>query len=306
MASTVAAVVVTYNRSSLLLKCIRAMAEQSRRPDRLIVVDNASTDGTAALIQDSGVLAFEGGELVQLPENTGGAGGFAAGMARALASGSAWIWIMDDDAEPHAEALQELLRIADDHLNVYGSLAVNDGYPAWATTILDSPSWLAATAAEVPDKARVESLPFLGFMIHRDLVARIGLPDAGYFIAADDVEYCLRARHSGADLFIAGRSQIEHPKSDGYQVRAFGQEITCLRLPPWKRYYDTRNRFLNGRKYFGARLLTQTIPGIFLRLGWALAREPRKLAQLWAATAGLVDGVLGLKGRRHSKWGISQ
>jgi hypothetical protein len=147
-------------------------------------------------------------------------------------------------------------------------------------------------------------LPFLGFLIHRELVGKIGLPDAGFFIAADDVEYCVRARKAGARIIVAGKSHIEHPKSRPYEVRFPGFSLTALELPPWKRYYDTRNRLLIARKHYGVRLFSQTIPGSFVRMAAALVKEPRKLAQLKAFTAGFVDGLLGRKGRRHENWGI--
>jgi hypothetical protein len=51
-------------------------------------------------------------------------------------------------------------------------------------------------------------------------------------------------------------------------------------------------------------LITQTIPGSFVRVIAALIKEPRKPAQLKAFTAGFIDGLLGRKGRRHEKWGI--
>jgi hypothetical protein len=105
---------------------------------------------------------------------------------------------------------------------------------------------------------------------------------------------------------VAGKSHIEHPKSRPYQIKLPGYTLTALALPPWKRYYDTRNRLLIARKYYGFRLLTQTIPGSFVRLAAALLYEPRKLAQLWSFCAGMIDGLLGLKGRRHAKWGIPQ
>jgi len=141
-------------------------------------------------------------------------------------------------------------------------------------------------------------------MIHRSLVDKIGLPDPGYFIAADDVEYCMRAVRSGARIFIAGQSRIEHPQAQTYLARLPGRELVCLRLPPWKRYYDTRNRLLIAREYYGVRLWTQTIPGSLLRLLACLIHEGRRPAQCWAFLAGFIDGLLGRKGRRHLAWGI--
>jgi GT2 family glycosyltransferase len=238
--------------------------------------------------------------------NSGGAGGFSDGLGTALDHGADWIWMMDDDAAPHPDALAELLAIADDTSCIYGSTAVNGVHTSWTTTLLGPPARSTDLAADVPAKARVESLPFLGFMIHRKLAERIGLPDAGFFIAADDIEYCLRARDAGAKIYIAGKSHIEHPRTERRVVRILGREMAYLSLPPWKRYYDTRNRLLIARRYHGPRLLTQAIPGTILRICIALAIGPRRLAQLAAGVAGLVDGLLGIKGIRHRWWRIPQ
>jgi len=214
--------------------------------------------------------------------------------------------MMDDDAIPRPDTLAELPDIADNPANVYGSLAVNGETTSWLTTLLDDGQRSSEHADMVPARARVQSLPFLGFLVHRDLVERIGLPDAGYFIAADDIEYCLRAERAGAQIIVAGKSRIEHPKSERYVARVPGRSLICLRLPPWKRYYATRNRLLIARKYYGFKLLTQTIPGSIVRLFAALRNEPNRLSQIWAFLAGMVDGLLGLKRHRHTKWRITR
>jgi len=300
------AIVVTFNRRLLLEKCINALLFQTSALERIVIVNNASTDNTHEWIYSSSLAQHPHITYHLSKENLGGAGGFAVGMQMAFAMGSDWVWMMDDDAEPQPDALEELLKVATNIQNVYGSLAVNGPDTAWATTLLEKDlNRVINLAAEIPEQAKVEFLPFLGFMIHCSLAEHIGLPDAGYFIAGDDVEYCSRALQSGSQLIIAGRSQISHPKSESYQVRVLVREFTCLKLPPWKRYYDTRNRILNAKKYYGLRLLTQTFPGLLVRLLAALWQEPRRAAQFWAFSAGFIDGLLGRKGRRHSFWGIS-
>lgn len=299
-------VVVTYNRLSLLKECIATLQAQTYAPSTIFIINNASTDGTGEYLDTVAGEHLGQVFVTHLAENAGGAGGFSEGLRLALANGANWIWMMDDDAEPHPTALEELMKVAKDPANVYGSLATKGPDTSWTTTLLDPHSHTVDNAANVPNEARVQSLPFLGFMIHRDLVQKIGLPDAGYFIAADDIEYCMRAERAGAQLIIAGRSRIEHPKSDRYEAQLPGRRLVCLRLPPWKRYYDTRNRLLIARKYYGIRLLTQTIPGSFVRLFATMRYEPRKLAQLGAFCAGMIDGLLGIKGRRHAWWRIPQ
>jgi GT2 family glycosyltransferase len=196
------------------------------------------------------------------------------------------------------------MKIATNRTNVYGSVATNGEDTSWATTLLSPEEHIVSRVADVPEEAQVDSLPFLGFLIHADLVHTIGLPDEEFFIAADDIEYCLRAKRAGAKIFIAGMSHIEHPKTLTRTLTVLGKRVAYLSLAPWKRYYDTRNRLLIARKYYGVRLLTQAIPGSFVRLIAALRYEPRKLAQLWAFCTGMFDGLFGIKGRRHPKWGI--
>lgn len=298
------AVVVTYNRLPLLQRCLDALRHQSLRPDGILVIDNASTDGTGAWLQ--GVTAAEPDfvQAVSLPANGGGAGGFADGMKLGFEHGATWLWMMDDDAAPHAGALEALMDLSPNADDIYASLAVAGERTSWITT-LTSPEVREVTLAdEVPARAEVLSVPFLGFLIHRSLAERLGLPERGYFIAADDIEYSLRARRSGARIYISGLSRIEHPAAAHQKVRVFGRSITYLSLPPWKRYYDTRNRLLNARRYHGAGLLTEALPGTLIRLLAALRREPRKMAQLWAFTAGIIDGLLGRMGARHTAWRI--
>src|SRR5665647_927267 len=101
----VVAVVVAYNRRDLLLEVLDALARQETPLEKVVVVDNSSTDDSAAVAQAAGPLV----DLVELERNTGGAGGFAAGLAVALERHSPdWVWMMDDDTVPTESALPEL------------------------------------------------------------------------------------------------------------------------------------------------------------------------------------------------------
>ena len=303
-ASQVTAVVVTFNRKKLLLSCLEALAQQSCLPERIIVVDNASTDDTPGGLASSGWMERPDFAYIRLPDNRGGAGGFEAGIRAAVDLGATWIWLMDDDAVPSSDALEQLTRVATDTNAIYGSAAVQGDRLSWRMTLASDRSQQVAYAANLPDSAEVVLLPFLGFLLHRSVTSRIGFPDAGYFIAADDVEYCVRAQRHGIKTILAGRSLIEHPAANLYDVRIFKRNFVCLKLPPWKRYYDTRNRILLAKAHFGLRLYTQTLPGLLVRLSMTMIKEPNRGAQLRAFVAGVLDGLLGIKGKRHEFWRI--
>ena len=101
---SVCAVVVTHNREELLERCLGHLRAQSRRPDKILVVDNASTDGTAALLARQDDL-----EVLRLPVNAGGAGGFRRGLENAYTAGYDWMWLLDDDTFAGENALEHLL-----------------------------------------------------------------------------------------------------------------------------------------------------------------------------------------------------
>lgn len=111
MQYSVTAVVVSYNRAGLLDECLSALNAQTRRPDSLVIVDNASTDGALQVARDFAGRTPIPAYILELRENTGGAGGFCAGIAYAVANGSAepgiaeYVWLMDDDTVPTPTAL---------------------------------------------------------------------------------------------------------------------------------------------------------------------------------------------------------
>ena len=105
----IAAVVVTYNRKQLLSECLGALLNQTKKLDSVIVIDNASTDGTRELFTDNGLFNLPDIDYCPMENNLGGAGGFYEGIKRAYTQGYDWIWIMDDDTIPQEKALEEFL-----------------------------------------------------------------------------------------------------------------------------------------------------------------------------------------------------
>lgn len=303
--TNITAIVVTYNRKELLENCIIALKKQTKKIERILIIDNKSTDGTANYLKDKGLLDADNIELITLSENTGGAGGFSAGLAHAVKLGADWVWMMDDDAEPHIDALENLTNRTLLPENLYGSVAIFNEKLSWPMLPKGGkPQDIIYYQDKLPDAVDVQFIPFLGILISADMVNRIGLPDAGFFLAADDVEYCLRARNAGAEIILVGNSRINHPASERYRLWLPGRDFFSLRLPPWKRYYDVRNRLFIARKYYGAALWYSTIPGSLLRLIATLWHENHRWQQIKAFYAGMVDGLLGRKGRRHEHWGI--
>ncbi len=116
----IAAVVVTYNRKELLLQCVQHLLDQQEADCDVLVVDNASTDGTAQAVEQisSAKLFYR-----NTGENLGGAGGFHFGMRWAVEEGYDYVWIMDDDALPQPDALAQLWNAHEQLEGQYGFLS---------------------------------------------------------------------------------------------------------------------------------------------------------------------------------------
>ncbi|KZU20598.1 glycosyltransferase [Lactiplantibacillus plantarum] len=94
----IACVIVTFNRKALLAEAIESVLTQPEAPEYVFVIDNASTDGTEAFIQQQ--FDFDDQHLVYVrcQQNLGGSAGFATGIRLALQTDCDWISISDDDA----------------------------------------------------------------------------------------------------------------------------------------------------------------------------------------------------------------
>src|SRR5690242_16152337 len=128
----ICAVVVTYNRKHMLERCIRTILDGDLAPAEILVVDNASTDGTVEFIQST----FPNGvSLLSLPQNRGGAGGFKAGLAEALRRGFEYFWLMDDDHEVSGDALKVMAQVVQEQsCGVVGPVILSsarDGSLCW-------------------------------------------------------------------------------------------------------------------------------------------------------------------------------
>ena len=296
-----AAIVVTYNRRQSLVEVITALLNQTLACD-LIVVDSASTDGTPDSLHVLGYIENPRIHYIRLPENLGGSGGFFQGLKYAVQGDWNWFWMMDDDAIPEPEALENLVKFAKNPWTAYGSAAVNWEHGkrklCWPAIIdnhgnkrfIESPDALAETE-------EVDMIPFLGFFIHRCLVDRIGYPDPGFFICADDKEYCERIKRRNGKIVLVKSSIINHPLAQ-VVIHDFGFfQVASRSLPPWKEYYDVRNKILIAKRYFGIRVWTQTLPGIFWRAGLEAIRNKNRRTLMAITMKAVLHGLLNRGGK---------
>ena len=192
---SIGVVIVTRNRLALLQESVAAVRAQTRVPDEIIVIDNASDDGTRQW------LATQSDLTVILQGNLGGAGGFHRGIKEAYAHGHDWFWCMDDDTIPQPTALQRLCEappFSDERTGFLGSLVQwIDGSPhkmnMWLSAHYVRPITVNWYGNLLQDKCvPVNTSSFVSILIRRQAVERVGLPIKEMFIWCDDAEYTYR------------------------------------------------------------------------------------------------------------------
>jgi rhamnopyranosyl-N-acetylglucosaminyl-diphospho-decaprenol beta-1,3/1,4-galactofuranosyltransferase len=262
MSESVAAVVVTYNRSQLLLECLDALLRQTRPLDKIVLIDNASTDGTAEILAARGYLKHAVIDYVRLPNNTGGAGGFHEGVKRAFETGFDWFWLMDDDAEPYHDALERMEPMfARDGIAGVANLAVT----AAGLPDLEHRGWLALRgttprahrpieATGLDRELEISFASFVGLAVHRTAVERVGLPKRELFIKGDDLEYCMRLSILGPIMLVPQSRIVNKDGLVGTLVPCTRFGRTSYRVPfdkLWLSYFSLRNLTWIRRRHCG-------------------------------------------------------
>lgn len=298
----VTAVVVAFNREKLLQECLDAIAQQDTPVSEIVVVDNASTDKSAQVAQKHPAVT----QFLQLHENTGGAGGFAAGIAYALQqvdlAASDYLWIMDDDTIPTPSALGELLKAA---ASYQGKVAVLASQAQWfdgsthpmnthrARPFLNSLSReKAATVGAIP----IRAASFVSILIEVAQVRQVGLPIADYFIWNDDLEYTARLLKNRVGLYVPSSIVVHKTKALAGATDDPGDRF----------YYEVRNKIwfllyskglrINDRVLYGGSMLVRWSRMLLnsasrqdlLKTGWkglcaGLKRRPQANPLIFAA-----------------------
>ncbi|QWC84037.1 glycosyltransferase [Nocardioidaceae bacterium] len=241
-AHRVVAVVVTWNRRELLGEALDALAAQEHPLERVVVIDNASDDGTAELLahraQSDPLL-----DVRTLAENLGGAGGFAAGIARALTHSPDLVWLLDDDTVPTATALGAAVTAWRDHPGdpqgrrpavVASRVVWTDGRDHPMNTPREKPgvSRGERAAAAAVGCTAVRSASFVSILCDAARVRERGLPVADYFLWNDDFEYSTRLIRGGSGLWCPA-SVVVH------KTRTFG----ATDVDPGERFFwEVRNK----------------------------------------------------------------
>lgn len=272
---TVLALVVTHNRLELLKRCITHLQQQTAKPD-LLIIDNLSTDGTKEYLTRNNIA-----HITQ--ENTGSAGGWERGINEGWSRGYAFIWMMDDDGFPDADALKILLENKSAETICISSLVVKEnarqelvfGMPRMnkrgLPVLLASPrKYNSIDALPVKDGVYPHAHLFNGALIDLEKIKMLGNVDRTYFMFGDEVDFYFRMRQAG-QVCTAVKAMHYHP------------DVSQRTIDKKKVYYFIRNTIILNHLYFDKPLIRD-----FFTVGVALARIAKRngIGQLFSYVAG--------------------
>ena len=290
--SNIGVVLVTYNRISMLKKTLLAFDKQSESPQYILVIDNASTDGTDEFLRKwIEEKRTYNKNFFRTSENLGGSGGFYTGLKIVTENYSEfnaeWIYVSDDDAFPEYNCIENARKYIDD-LSVPAICAevLNQNTIDSSHRRIISTNCLQVKEEYVPASQYnhpfyVNSFSFVGVFLNIEYIRRIGLPEKNYFIWYDDTEYSYRLCKD--NYAIVCPDIIVH------------HDVNYYNTLTWKDYYGTRNKGLMIKKNFSFRYYffycCFTILKSFIRI--ILKKNPKKIP---LEISGIVDSILNRQG----------
>ncbi|MCU1616099.1 MAG: putative glycosyltransferase [Frankiales bacterium] len=239
----VIAVVVTKDRPDTLADSLDAVCRQTRRVDRVVVVDNGADPKVAEIVERLDL------PTTYLPSrrNLGGAGGFALGMLQALALGADWVWCADDDGRPESEdVLATLLRTAvEESLDEVSPMVADIDHPdRLAFPLRRGLRWRRRrTDFRNLRVLRGYASLFNGALFRAEALEVVGVPDYRMFFRGDETEMHRRLLRSGLRFGTATSVAYLHPNGSDEFKPMLGEALSA-QYPddPVKRYYTYRNR----------------------------------------------------------------
>jgi len=290
-----AVVIVNWNRKEAVLKLLKSLQDTFSQNEEIVVVDNASTDGSVEAIR----LQFPEVQVITNSENKGGTAGFNAGIKHALRRGDfEYIWLLDNDAQVEENSFKELRRAMADHesIGLAGSRIIDSerneitveagAFLRWDTIDVNP---LFRNKKDFNPKTEVEDVDYVAIcsaMVRASSLSKVGLMDERFFFFWDDMDWGLRFRKRGFRVVSVLNSIVYHPA------------FTEKRSPVIDYYYGSRNGLLTYSKHTNY-LIRARVFFNFLRfrskvlLFWGMCGRPDLML---VGFRGLRDFIIGTWG----------
>ncbi len=292
----VVSVILNTNRRADTLECLASLLRQTHIRQHVIVLDNASTDGSPEAVRAQ----FPNVELVGLTDNQGYAGNNNVGIKLALERGADWVFVLNEDTVLDPGCLASLVAQgeADSKVGIVGPLVYHYDdkgviQSAGGEMSKHLESWHRGQnqkdAGQFAQPLQSDWISGCAILVRRSVIEHVGMLDARFFYYWEEVEWCLRARKAGWRIMLAPAARLWHKGvQQNYQPK------------PSVTYYNTRNRLMMLHKHrvpLSTWLVTWSQLGRTLA-SWTLKPKWRdKRGHRDAMWRGMVDFVVGRHGR---------
>lgn len=272
------ALVVTYNRKLLLQECLEAILHQTYPVTQIVVIDNASTDGTNEYFSTGQFSKNERIRYIRLDKNEGGSGGFYEGIKRSYQDCD-YIWLMDDDTIPEKGALAGLVNSAIEletqgiQMGFLASTVFGMDHEPMNVPELDNritkngySDWYCELGQNM---VKIRCATFVSLLIPTSAVKKVGLPVRWYFLWGDDYEYTQRLTTYYGPAYLTGKSKVVHKRKNA-RALTIKDETDPDRIRNY--YYFYRNNLLNTLAYKTKKEYYMTIAQ-FYRLAFSMLKH---------------------------------
>ena len=293
----VIAVILNTNRREDTLEVLQSLEDSDYQNQRVIVLDNASTDGSVGAIHDR----FPNVQVISLSSNTGYAGNNNVGIREALSQNADWILVLNEDTTLKSDCLRKMIEVGETNprYGILGPLVYHHSDP---TTIQSAGGWLGEDwrgwhlgqdeqdCNQYSEPHLVDWVSGCAIMLRRGMIDEIGMLDERFFYYYEETEWCLRARKHGWLILNIPAAKMWHK---GVQPN--------YQPSPNVTYYATRNHFLMLAKHkaplrtwFLAWLETGKILATWtMRSRWRMMKDHRDA--MWHGTVDFLRGRWGMR-----------
>lgn len=295
-------VILNWNNAPDTLACLASVAELRYGNHDVVVVDNASTDGSVATIREQ----YPDLAILENPTNVGYAEGNNAGLRYGLERGADYVFILNNDAVVDPDALSALVAAAaaNPDAGFLGPKVYHRESPAVIQSAggMFNQYWESCyRGMDEPERGQFEELADVDFvcgcavLVSRSAVERIGMLDPRFFLYREDVDWCYRARRTGFRVLYVPEAKVWHRSP---HIRE--EEM------PRTTYYMARNALLFlAKNELGALEMAKVLILRQLRplLSWTVRPKWRhKRRDRDALLRGIVDFFRGRFGRQYGEY----
>lgn len=278
-------ILVTFNRLDKLKVALSCYDKQEFRPEYVYVVNNHSTDGTDEYLKEWQAQPSDYAKYVlELPYNSGGAGGFHVGLEAGMKLDADWLWVSDDDAYPKEDAFQKIADYykscdKEDRKKIAAlcSTVINEGEIHYAhRNRVNRTKLKCKMAPSTPEDYKKEAFEidvfsYVGTLLRKEALDKAGLPEKDFFIYCDDQEHALRVGKTGKILVVSDSIVV-------HNTPGFGKKEAF-----WGDYYFARNNTIMLKKHFSARYYLLKAAKAYITKASILSKNPKNIRKMYAA-----------------------